>query len=569
MKIRNDELKKLPRIAEGGEGVIYEYDACNIIKVYKNCVNLRSKEKKVSLLMQTDLPKEVIKPVEAAYDGKGKFIGFIMKRALGEEIRVLTNRKHLAANGISTKDILDILAKVQEVVKAVHKAGVYIGDLNDQNILFDSSRNVYFIDCDSWSIGTEKCEVVMDLYRDPLMKGNDFSESTDIYAESILIWKTLTRIHPHGGTMNPDMKIMERMRNGISIIDNPKVKIPRTIKPWNNLSPALVLSLKEVFENRSRTLGGELADMCANLKYCDKDKEYYYGKFNKCPLCDSSASIVTKPVSQGVMSGLTLYALLKENDAAVVLSEKCYINNSGMVADMDCHEHAVYQRGRFYDFLDVPGKGTLLVVTSEDRISFSTDRQYYIQKKYRSPIYAEGDSVYYISPSDAFTRMTVTENGNGVETVAECSYEVYFSVDDGHFCLVNKYDGNLIVNCDGRNVELAYPDKIINYGIRRDNVSGNWLVVLENGSGLFKTLIIGKKVEYETEQIRYAGGLGNLCISNNAIYIPIDGKIRGYSYQKQAFKDFECGIVTPDSRLIKNGSAFTIVNDDNVYRLGR
>lgn len=53
------------------------------------------------------------------------------------------------------------------------------------------------------------------------------------------------------------------------------------------------------------------------------------------------------------------------------------------------------------------------------------------------------------------------------------------------------------------------------------------------------------------------------------IYIPIDGKIRGYSYKKDIFKDFECSIVGPDSKLIKSGSKFTIINDDNIYTLGK
>ena len=76
-----------------------------------------------------------------------------------------------------------------------------------------------------------------------------------------MIWKTLTRIRPHGGTMTPDMDIVERMKRGICVIDNPKVKIPRTIKPWKNLSPYLVDSLKKIFENKSRSMGDELKHM--------------------------------------------------------------------------------------------------------------------------------------------------------------------------------------------------------------------------------------------------------------------------------------------------------------------
>jgi serine/threonine protein kinase len=566
MKIRNDELRRLSSIAEGGEGIIYEYNG-NILKVYKNSVDLATKERKITSSAWRMLPKEVVAPTEAVYNSNGKFIGFLMPKVIGEEIRVLTNRKFLKSNGIGTDFILKILVKIQQTVRELHKHNIYIGDLNDQNILFDIAGNVYFIDCDSWSIEDVKCEVVMDLYRDPMMNGNDFSESTDMYAMSILIWKTLTRIHPHGGTMEPDMDILDRMKKGISVIDNPKVKIPRTIKSWNNLSPNLVSSLKAVFENRSRSLGNELDDMLANLKYCDKDKEYYYGKFNKCPLCDGSASVITKPVSQGVMGGLTIVAMLNCDDVKIVLNEHCYLNMDNEIVNVQSQDKLAFLPGMYYHFLNI--WAGLLVLAETDNFSFTTDRIYQIAKKHKSPIYVDGDDVYYITPANTFTKMTITKNGNGVNAIAKCSNDTYFAADGEHYCLVNRYDGKLIVNCDGRNIEIPYTDKVIDYGIHRDNVSGNWLVVLENGSGIFRTFIIGSKVEYETDQIKYVCGLGNLCLSNNTIYIPIDGKIRGYSWKKQVFKDFECGTVTPDSHLIKNGPAFTIVNDENIYRLGR
>ncbi len=565
-KIGMDKLRNMTPMAEGGEGFIYEYGG-DILKIYKKNVDIASKEKKITLLIQKNLPKEVVKPIQPVYDTHNNFIGYIMPKVSGEEIRVLTNKKYLKANGIGTNDILKMLVRIQEVVEQIHKVGVYIGDLNDQNILFDARGDVFFIDCDSWSIGTEKCEVVMDLYRDPLMSGNDFSESTDLYAESILIWKTITRIHPHGGTMNPDIDIMERMKRGISVIDNPAVKIPRTIKPWRNLSPLLIESLKKVFENKSRSLGRELADMYANLKFCDKDQEYYYGKFDRCPLCDVNAAVISKPKSQGVMGGLTLYAVLNERDVKVVLSESCYIGTDGNAVNIANNHRLAYQKGKFYHFFSDGG----LVLTDADNIYFTTKKDTYsIRKRHKGPIYVSGVDIYYISPANTFTRLSATDNGNGIRSIAKCSYDSYFAVDGGEYCIVNKYDGNLIINRNGMNVELPHQGSIINYGIHRDRVSGKWLVVLQDGSGVFRTVVIcGNAVEYDTDQIKYECSLGNLCLSNSTIYIPIDGKIRGYSYQKQAFKDFECDVVTPDSRLIKNGAAFTIVNDENIYKLGK
>ena len=52
------------------------------------------------------------------------------------------------------------------------------------------------------------------------------------------------------------------------------------------------------------------------------------------------------------------------------------------------------------------------------------------------------------------------------------------------------------------------------------------------------------------------------------MFIPIDGKIRGFAYRKDIFKDFECAVVDADSKLIKRDKRFVIVNDENIYNLG-
>ena len=75
-------------------------------------------------------------------------------------------------------------------------------------------------------------------------------------------------------------------------------------------------------------------------------------------------------------------------------------------------------------------------------------------------------------------------------------------------------------------------------------------------------------VEYETDQISYQCSLSAPCISNSTIYIPIDGKIRGFSYVRSIFKDFACDVVDHDSTLIKKKNQFVIVNHENIYKLG-
>ena len=150
MSITFDCTNKTP-LTEGGEGVIYELNG-QIIKIYKPVVNMKSKKNKVQMLIKKSLPKEVVSPKEIVVDRNGKFIGFSMDKVEGEEFKKLTNRKFVTANNITTKDVLSMLIKAQNVINELHKENIYIGDLNDQNILFDKQFNIYFIDCDSWTV---------------------------------------------------------------------------------------------------------------------------------------------------------------------------------------------------------------------------------------------------------------------------------------------------------------------------------------------------------------------------------------------------------------------------------
>lgn len=567
MKISKRSISLLNQIAEGGEGIIYEYQN-DILKIYKNNVDIATKERKVLTLMTKQLPQEVVAPKEAVYDDGGKFIGYIMPKVQGNELKSYVNKKFLKVNNITTKDILEILDRLKNVVEELHKADIYIGDLNDQNVLVDFQNKIYLIDCDSWSINSDKCDVVMDLFKDPQMKGNDFNEKTDTYALSILIWKTLTRIHPYGGTMNPDIDILERMKKGISVIDNPKIKIPRTIKTWKNLNPALVESLKNVFENKTRIISNELHDMATNLKFCDNDQEYYYGKFNQCPLCCGNAVVITKPKFESLVSGLKLYTILSEEKVKIVLNQNIYIDKNNMITDIDGRSYTSYKKGVKYHILKFDNS-KVLVSEYDSQFEFTTVQTYIIPKRAKSSICVEGNDVYYITKANTFTKLSITPYGNAIKNITKCSYESYFSSDNGHSCIINKYDKNLIINIDGINIEMPYAEKIVNYGIHRDSSTNNWLIVFENSLGKFDTYILNRQIDYSTDQIKYEGSLGNLYISNNTIYIPIDEKIRGYNYTKQIFKDFECDVVNPDSKLIKDGSNFIIINDDNIYKLGK
>lgn len=61
-RIGKEKIRQLTPITEGGEGYIYEFGN-DILKIYKPCVDIAAKEKKVAMLIDKPLPKEAIKPL--------------------------------------------------------------------------------------------------------------------------------------------------------------------------------------------------------------------------------------------------------------------------------------------------------------------------------------------------------------------------------------------------------------------------------------------------------------------------------------------------------------------------
>jgi len=341
-----DVRNKTP-LAEGGEGIIYEIGNNKVAKIYKSHIDLKSKENRAKLLISATLPKEVIRLTETVTDYKGRFIGIVMPKVSGEDFKKLSNKKFVVANNINTKDILEMLSKIWNTLKILHSQNIFIGDLNDQNILFDpKTKDIFIIDTDSWTIGTERCQVAMDLFRDPKLVKDNFNADTDTYAFCVLAWKSLTRIHPFGGTMNPDMQIIERISKGISVIDNGSVKLPRTTKSWKNLSPDLVGAFKKVFNDGERKFGDYISQMLNNLVFCKRDGDYYFGEYSSCPFCNSAAIVVKKATSIGVEDGFKIAPMLDKDSDKMIFSDTIYLNQNNEVVDVLSGRKIQYNGGR-------------------------------------------------------------------------------------------------------------------------------------------------------------------------------------------------------------------------------
>ena len=192
-------IKQLGR--EGGEGIVYLTNKANYVcKIYKENKNTNFKKEKIQLLIKNKTNvKNVCFPEIRINNHKGEFIGYLMKKAEGVEIKTsifipaLLKKKLPSWNRFNLAKLsLDIL----KTVKNLHNKNIILGDINPSNILVTSKNKLFFIDTDSYQIDAYPCPVGMIPYTRVLNHGKKYSEylrtkDDDIFAVVTLIFQIL------------------------------------------------------------------------------------------------------------------------------------------------------------------------------------------------------------------------------------------------------------------------------------------------------------------------------------------------------------------------------------------
>jgi len=567
MNINAKILKQTP-LAEGGEGIIYDLGN-NILKIYKDSVDKQEKLQKIKLLMTKSLPLNIIKPIDIAYDSQKKFIGYVMTKAEGEDVKKLGNKKYIKVNNITIQDISKLALRIKETLAILHNQNIFISDLNDSNILFTKDFEPYFIDVDSWSIDNINCTVCMETFKDPKLILNNFTVDTDSFSFAVLLFKMLTRLHPYGGTTNPDMDIIQRMRKGISVIENSKVIVPKNINKWEFMSPKLLADMRSIFEQGKRFLIDQnLSDFITNLKFCNTHGDYYYGKYKTCPICDGNAVITQTPTKVITNGSIPYIVLIASNGVKMILGVDTFIDdNDFVVHNMTKKKVKLINSNRYYFSND----GENIFTVSNMDIGVSNQKGTFIFEKINKSFVVIKDSVvYYLNSTCNLIELTVGNIGNSTRVITKTSFNAFFEVyDKDNYFVCNIYDGFKIVNISGYNYTINDNDKIVNYGIHFDEAKKKWLFIAEDDKGNFKTLVFDKnKVIYSSDSIRYSTDLGNLCFSNGVIFSSGDKVVRGFGFEKNVYKDFACDVINEGSKLIRKGSKFIIINEKEVYKVG-
>jgi hypothetical protein len=153
-------------LGSGGEGVIYEIDAQDIVcKIYRDDKLNDGKRRKIELMQTRKISNPAICWIrDAVYDVDGVFRGFTMPRvpagakSLGASLFIpktfIENNPHWSRVNSTT-----LALNIVKTIDYLHSLNILIGDLNPQNILFGDENEVYFVDCDSFQVEGFPCPV--------------------------------------------------------------------------------------------------------------------------------------------------------------------------------------------------------------------------------------------------------------------------------------------------------------------------------------------------------------------------------------------------------------------------
>jgi hypothetical protein len=211
----------------------------------------------------TGLPERVVVPEELARDARGRVCGYTMRRLKGAEVLLRFGERGFR-HAIDNAAVLALFRDLHATVRALHAAGVVIGDFNDLNVLAPDGA-AYLIDADSMQFGGYPCRVFTERFVDPLLcdpaaralvLARPHTPASDWYAFAAMLMRALLFVEPYGGVYRPAdpaarLTPPERPLRRITVF-HPEVRYPKPAERWDVLPDDLLHHFHAVFVKDQR-----------------------------------------------------------------------------------------------------------------------------------------------------------------------------------------------------------------------------------------------------------------------------------------------------------------------------
>lgn len=259
---KSREVKLGAELAVGGEGYIYETHLEGFVaKVFRTEKLDSYKEQKIKLMAAKKLNYEgICFPIAPLYNKEHKFVGFLMRKALGVEIQRSVFLPPVFKRTFphwQKKDLVQLCLSILEKIKYLHDQDIVLGDLNPGNILIVSPTEVYFVDTDSYQVDGFPCPVGMPNFIAPELQYQNFryflrTKGHDNFAIATLLFMLmLPGQKPYakrGGSGNL-LQNIKQMDFPYEVDGSDNDKIPNGMwgSMWKQLNPKLRIAFYHAF----------------------------------------------------------------------------------------------------------------------------------------------------------------------------------------------------------------------------------------------------------------------------------------------------------------------------------
>ena len=581
-RIEKKELEKLNELNEGGESIIYNLDDNFVIKIFKKEeVNLSLKSSIITQIIkrskeleednQKNLKCKYILPKTIVIDEDNKLYGYTMRGVNGHPISVLKDKRVVENIGFTKKDILEMLIEVGNGIERLHTRGIFFGDLNGRNILFDESKNIYFLDLDGMGVENIVPEFYTDGYIDPISKNNQVvTPKDDWYSFAIQAFYYLTYTHPFNGIYKENgekLDIPTKMEKRISLLGSHGMNPPALSDGWYWMENDLRKVFLDIFEGDARI---------NIVPYLIKQRDIFKKEKNELKINSKFVAKIIDPFED--TNGKLMYVVnsivaiyLKDNKKyAIVLKNghKHYIRDISYTESFEKIKSIEISANERFAFI-VETKRLLVIDLKEEKCVKK------VTLKINDNVVLNKNTIYYMEYSNeerVIAKMACDAEGGmhreriRIDRGMECTKN--FSVKfNKKFVLVKKADDQVDeIFCNDEKFCEIRVGKV--YKFFYDDITKTWLIINENGymvmirnDGTFLNFKINNFIPVTLEGSLY---------ENGNLYIPNENELWIANLKEQCKnKSMECQkIMTQESKICKIMSdGFVVLTDQIIYKV--
>lgn len=298
----------------GGEGSVYR-SGDRAIKIFFAMDAARRAKLVAFAGTHRALPPRVLGPLDLCHDLSGEIVGYAMKAIDGAVDIHRVAQRRWREQSMTANDVVAVFREIVTTLEALHARSIVVGDLNDGNIVLTQNAKTMqwspsFIDADSMQLPGHPCVVAHERFLDPKLYGVDLSKTTalskdsDWYALAVMLFASLTFIHPYGGAHASYPTLLRRAEARHSILRG-DVKLPNAALRPDVLADDALAWFHAVFEkDRRDPLPANVLE--ARFTKCGCGVEHAR---RTCPVCTVRVAAPAAIITRGKMRATRLHAI--------------------------------------------------------------------------------------------------------------------------------------------------------------------------------------------------------------------------------------------------------------------